>query len=238
MARAAGRGRPPGLPAGQRSVAALPDLPFRVEPSSPDADVEPLAAHSLDWQLHHPPSSVPSDITLSQFLTIQEKGVSAWSFEPDYESNMAVYVQGRTEITFLDGPGMPAAEGGGNSVLANLPLPKLNEVYYFECKMYEKPDGTDVAVGLATKPYPNFRLPGASRLLLPGFHSASELIVMRCSDRPRPRPALGRVRLRWLPDAQLPVHRPFVRPTAARGRRPRCRLPAADRNRLLHAQRP
>lgn len=55
---------------------------------------------------------------------------------------------------------MAAREGGGNSVMANLPLPKLNEVYYWECKMYEKPANTEVAIGLATKPYPSFRLPG------------------------------------------------------------------------------
>lgn len=47
--------------------------------------------------------------------------------------------------------------------MANLPLPKLNEVYYWECKMYEKPANTEVAIGLATKPYPSFRLPGWSK---------------------------------------------------------------------------
>lgn len=87
--------------------------------------------------------------------------MSAWSFEPDYEANLSLFVQSRTEITFLaDGAGMPTEEGGGNSVMANLPLPKLNEVYYWECKMYEKPETTEVAIGLATKPYPSFRLPG------------------------------------------------------------------------------
>ena len=87
--------------------------------------------------------------------------MSAWAFEPDYEDNLSLYVEQRTEITFLtDGPGMAAREGGGNSVMANLPLPKLNEVYYWECKMYEKPPNTEVAIGLATKPYPSFRLPG------------------------------------------------------------------------------
>ncbi len=44
--------------------------------------------------------------------------------------------------------------------MANLPLPKLNEVYYWEVKVYEKPSNTEVAIGLATKPYPSFRLPG------------------------------------------------------------------------------
>jgi hypothetical protein len=62
-----------------------------------------------------------------------------------------------------DGPGMAPREGGGNSVMANLPLPKLNEVYYFEVKMYDKPIHTEVSIGLATRPYPSFRLPGWSK---------------------------------------------------------------------------
>ncbi|WVQ98170.1 hypothetical protein IAU59_005292 [Kwoniella sp. CBS 9459] len=129
-----------------------------------DPDVKEAYKKAKDWQLQYPPSSVPTDITLSQFLSIQEKGVSAWAFEPDYEENLSLYVQSRTEITFLsDGPGMPAREGGGNNVMANLPLPKLNEVYYWEVKMYEKPVNTEVAIGLATKPYPSFRLPGWNR---------------------------------------------------------------------------
>ncbi|WVQ83183.1 hypothetical protein IAT38_005322 [Cryptococcus sp. DSM 104549] len=126
-----------------------------------DPDVRSAYTRAKDWQSQYPPASVPTDITLSQFLSIQEKGVSAWAFEPDYEDNLSLYVQSRTELTFLaDGPGMPAAEGGGNSVMANLPLPKLNEVYYWEVKMYEKPIATEVGIGLATKPYPSFRLPG------------------------------------------------------------------------------
>ena len=98
--------------------------------------------------------------------------MSAWAFEPDYEENLSLYVQSRTEITFLsDGPGMPVREGGGNSVMANLPLPKLNEVYYWEVKMYDKPATTEVAIGLATKPYPSFRLPGWNRFSVAYFAS-------------------------------------------------------------------
>merc|ERR1712093_843615 len=52
------------------------------------------------WQQQYLPNSVPTDITLSQFLSIQEKGVSAWSFEPDYETNSPLFVTSRTEITF------------------------------------------------------------------------------------------------------------------------------------------
>nr|XP_019008380.1 endosome protein [Kwoniella pini CBS 10737]OCF47161.1 endosome protein [Kwoniella pini CBS 10737] len=137
-----------------------------------DADVKEAYKRAKDWQLQYPPASVPTDITLSQFLSIQEKGVSAWSFEPDYEDNLSLYVQSRTEITFLaDGPGMHAREGGGNSVMANLPLPKLNEVYYWEVKMYDKPATTEIAIGLATKPYPSFRLPGWNKYSIAYFAS-------------------------------------------------------------------
>jgi hypothetical protein len=126
----------------------------------------------IDYQLQYPPASLATDITLSQFLSIQEKGVSAWCFEPDYEANPSMYVESRTEITFLaDGPGMAMREGGANTVLANLPIPKINEVYYFEAKMYEKPPSTEVVVGLATKPYPSFRMPGWNRISVGYFSS-------------------------------------------------------------------
>lgn len=126
-----------------------------------DATLSPCRSHSV-WQSQYLPNSLPTDISLSQFLSIQEKGVSAWSFEPDYETNSPLFVTSRTEITFLeDGIGMAAQEGGACCVQSNLPLPRLNEVYYWECKFFEKPDQTNVAIGLSTKPYPSFRMPGA-----------------------------------------------------------------------------
>src|ERR1700743_2289800 len=88
-----------------------------------------LTLFVTEYQTHYPPNSLPTDITLSQFLTIQEKGVSAWSFEPDYESGANVVVHARTELTFLPDP------FSATSVQSNLPLPKLNEVYYWEVKM-------------------------------------------------------------------------------------------------------
>ncbi|KAJ1037898.1 hypothetical protein NDA11_003627 [Ustilago hordei] len=125
-----------------------------------------------DWILAYPPGTQSTDITLSQFLSIQEKGVSAWSFDPDYESNPSVFVEARTEITFIaDGQGMAPQEGGGVCVQSNLPLPKINEVYYWEVKMFNKPDTTNVAVGLTTKPYPQFRLPGWSKYSIGYFSS-------------------------------------------------------------------
>lgn len=44
--------------------------------------------------------------------------------------------------------------------MSNLPVPKQNDVYYWETKVYEKPESTLLSIGMATKPYPLFRLPG------------------------------------------------------------------------------
>lgn len=98
----------------------------------------------------NPPESVQTDISLSQYLAIQEKGVSAWEFEPELEIANC-FVEGRTEIEFFDSE---------CTVMTNLPVPKQNEVYYWEAKIYDKPEATLVAIGMATKPYPLFRLPG------------------------------------------------------------------------------
>ncbi|KAH0547944.1 Rsp5p-dependent ubiquitination, sorting of cargo proteins at the multivesicular body, partial [Trichoglossum hirsutum] len=98
----------------------------------------------------NPPESLQTDISLSQFLAIQEKGVSAWEFEPELEIANC-FVEARTEIEFFDSE---------CSVQSNLPVPKQNEVYYWEAKIYDKPEATLISVGMTTKPYPLFRLPG------------------------------------------------------------------------------
>ncbi|KAJ5491306.1 Protein ssh4 [Penicillium diatomitis] len=98
----------------------------------------------------NPPESMQTDISLSQFLAIQEKGVSAWEFQPELEIANC-FVEARTEIEFFDSE---------CSVQTNLPLPKQNEVYYWEAKIYDKPETTMIGIGLTTKPYPLFRMPG------------------------------------------------------------------------------
>ncbi|ORY71944.1 endosomal spry domain protein [Pseudomassariella vexata] len=98
----------------------------------------------------NPPESIQTDISLSQYLAIQEKGVSAWEFEPELEIANC-FVEARTEIEFFDSE---------CTVMSNLPVPKQNEVYYWEAKIYDKPETTLLSIGMATKPYPLFRLPG------------------------------------------------------------------------------
>lgn len=139
-----------------------------------------LKFNSSEYQLQYPPNSQPTDITLSQFLSIQEKGVSAWCFEPDYETISSLLVHARTEITFLPDP------ASSSCVQSNLPLPKLNEVYYWEVKMFDLPQSTTVAVGLATKPYPPFRLPGLNRYSV-AYHSNGD----KCHNFPFTAAAFG-----------------------------------------------
>ncbi|KAL2256074.1 hypothetical protein VTK26DRAFT_2233 [Humicola hyalothermophila] len=98
----------------------------------------------------NPPESIQTDISLSQYLAIQEKGVSAWEFEPELEIANC-FVEARTEIEFFDSE---------CTVMSNLPVPKQNDVYYWEAKIYDKPESTLLSIGMATKPYPLFRLPG------------------------------------------------------------------------------
>ncbi|KAE9411060.1 SPRY-domain-containing protein [Gymnopus androsaceus JB14] len=129
-----------------------------------DDNIRRAYLRAKEYQLQFLPNSLPTDITLSQFLSIQEKGVSAWSFEPDFETVNSLLVHARTEITFLPDP------ASASCVQSNLPLPKLNEVYYWEVKMFDLPESTNVAIGLATKPYPSFRLPGFSRYSV-AYHS-------------------------------------------------------------------
>lgn len=116
-----------------------------------DADRQAYDAAEA-FQVVNPPNSVPTDISLSQYLSIQEKGVSAWEFEPSYDHQL--YVHDRTELSFFDRVA---------SVQTNLPLPKQQEVYYWEVKMFEKSPRTTIAIGVATKPYPSTRLPGWNR---------------------------------------------------------------------------
>jgi len=60
--------------------------------------------------------------------------------------------------------------------MSNLPVPKQNEVYYWESKIYDKPETTLISIGMATKPYPLFRLPGMSDLGIFGASVSNKLL--------------------------------------------------------------
>lgn len=107
-----------------------------------------------DYIKQYPPFN--EELSLSTHMAIQEKGVQAWEFIPDPSlPNDAIVVQDRTELHFT-------SFDYQCSIQTNLPIPKINDVYYYEVKMYQldSPVDTLVSLGLSTKPYPYFRLPG------------------------------------------------------------------------------
>lgn len=98
---------------------------------------------------------------------IEEEGAHVWEFQPSSNiPNDFITVENRTEITFSN-------LNCDVSVMTNLPIPLLNRVYYFECKIFEIHNNSSnmnynnflygrqlISFGLATSPYPYFRLPG------------------------------------------------------------------------------
>ncbi|KAJ1722849.1 Protein ssh4 [Coemansia erecta] len=101
------------------------------------------------FERQYPYGSVSTQLTDEQQAEIREKGVDAWEFVVDLDVN--AMLQSKTEVLFM---------GGENCVQTNLPLPKTNSVYYFEVKIVEKPADVNMWIGLATKPYPAWRMVG------------------------------------------------------------------------------
>ncbi|RKP38778.1 concanavalin A-like lectin/glucanase domain-containing protein, partial [Dimargaris cristalligena] len=70
-------------------------------------------------------------------------------------------------------------------VHTNLPLPTDAPVYYFEVKLMALPDPTNttVAIGLVTKPFPNWRLCGYNNHSI-GLHTSTGSLFQNSPHRP------------------------------------------------------
>lgn len=159
-----------------------------------------------------------TDISLSQFLAIQEKGVSAWEFEPELEIANC-FVEARTEIEFFDSV---------CSVQSNLPVPKQNEVYYWEAKIYDKPETSQISIGMTTKPYPLFRLPGMS-------FSTSPLCNRILTSLRIPQ-IFSSLSVLWASSIQSALYTNELRSTICSRRCHRCGLSTQNWHYLLHSQ--
>lgn len=122
----------------------------------------PLLLPHLPTQPENRDDVVPDPIINEQTLQfIEEEGASAWEFQADPNlPNDTVLIKERTELTFLN-------FNYDVSVMTSLPIPRLNKVYYYECKIFELnqnknhlSDNEMISLGLSTSPYPYFRLPG------------------------------------------------------------------------------
>ncbi|KAI7862303.1 concanavalin A-like lectin/glucanase domain-containing protein [Spinellus fusiger] len=119
-----------------------------------DDDLREQAQHVLAWQSRHPPRTMEWMDVLHHPLVI-ERGVDAWTFveserleAAEEESNVAV--MDKTTLVFCHGQGC---------TLTNLPLPK-REFVYWEVKILQLQEQEVLSIGLATKPYPAWVLPG------------------------------------------------------------------------------
>ncbi|KAK6454921.1 uncharacterized protein RJT20DRAFT_53399 [Scheffersomyces xylosifermentans] len=118
-----------------------------------NSDEQELYFQSKDYLQNNP--YYRGELTLSQNLSIQEKGIGAFEFQKDVMlTNNDLMIINKTELNFF--------KNFECSTVSNLPVPMKNEVYYFESKIYSLPDpeNTTISVGLSVKPYPWFRLPG------------------------------------------------------------------------------
>ena len=102
-----------------------------------------------EFERLHPYDSARTRITPEQEIEIYEKGVHAWEFTVNLDVN--ALLQDKTEVLFM---------GGDNCVQTNLPIPRTNPVYYFEIKVTEKPTDVNMWIGVASKPYPTWRMTG------------------------------------------------------------------------------
>ncbi|KAG1319146.1 hypothetical protein G6F62_011989 [Rhizopus arrhizus] len=132
------------------------------------------------WQQKYPPN-ITEVINVKNDPIIIAKGVMAWKFmeedttqDSEYESNAAIMDDSYT-VVFCQGQG---------SIMTNLPVP-LQELSYWEIKILQLHKEDKVAIGLATKPYPRWRLPGWHKHSI-AYHSDSGSVYVSNSINERP----------------------------------------------------
>ncbi|PVU91365.1 hypothetical protein BB561_004432 [Smittium simulii] len=106
----------------------------------------------LAFETQYPYGSLNTQMTQEQETLIQEKGVNAWEFYFDSELNGLV--QNKTDVMLY---------GGDNIIQTNIPIPSTNSTYYFETKITDIAEATNLYVGIATKPYPVWRMVGFNK---------------------------------------------------------------------------
>ncbi|KAI8360015.1 concanavalin A-like lectin/glucanase domain-containing protein [Blakeslea trispora] len=128
-------------------------------------DQDTLQAVS-NWQSKYPPNTTQY-IDVTKYPDVIDKGVYAWKFieatttsDSEEESNAAVVDDDPHSIVFCQGQG---------SISTNFPVP-IQEFSYWEVKVLQLNDQDRLAIGLATSPYPRWRIPGWHRHSI-AYHS-------------------------------------------------------------------
>ncbi|CAO3596671.1 unnamed protein product [Absidia cylindrospora] len=119
------------------------------------------------WQKKYPPNT-------QNYALSTENNHGPWKFEPVADLP-AIIVQNDTFLVFPDDS--PAC-----SLMSNLPLPLTKPFIYFEATMIELTQV--VALGLSTKPYPSWRLPGWHHHSV-AYHSSNGCVYTSNPKQPR-----------------------------------------------------
>lgn len=149
---------------------------------------------------HHPPKFDIRGRSFGNYeeAQIKDMGVHAWLFENELGQEDAsedtpllgvvrdpsFVVRDKTELVFRCGQPYRVA-----TAVMNMAMPCRHRVYldavYFETKVFEYTPGpnTHFAIGLVTKPYPQFRLPGYNNFLI-AYESTGNLKI----NKPFPTP--------------------------------------------------
>lgn len=115
------------------------------------------------FQQDHEPETNPigSTLTTEERDFILDRGIQAYVFQQENVSSLSssmpsVIIEDKLDVRFTS--------MDPNSAILNYPLPTHdNDTVYFEVKLFELPEGSHVSIGVATKPYPGFRLPGYNK---------------------------------------------------------------------------
>ncbi|KAJ2782520.1 Protein ssh4 [Coemansia javaensis] len=106
--------------------------------------------YACQYVAAHPADESEGRLSDRDHELVMESGAAAWEFAPA----AGVAVRNGTEIEFA---------GGEQSVLASLQFPNEQRVYYYEVRLAQLPEATNVAVGVAMRGYPPQRMAGWAR---------------------------------------------------------------------------
>lgn len=115
------------------------------------------------FQEENPPQTNPIGSSLSEEEQeyILDRGIQGYHFQQESVSSLSssmpsVIIEDKLDVRFTS--------NDPNSAILNYPLPMHdNDTVYFEVKLFEFPEGSHLSIGVATKPYPGFRLPGYNK---------------------------------------------------------------------------
>ncbi|KAJ1862781.1 Protein ssh4 [Coemansia sp. RSA 2703] len=122
-------------------------------------------AYACEYRDMHPIDESKGNIVGEELEYVIEHGASAWVFAPSVE-NTGVTINSGIEIEF---------SGEEQSLISNLQFPNEQRVYYFEVRLDELPENTNVAVGIAMKSYPPLRMAGWAKNSV-AYHTANGVV--------------------------------------------------------------